>query len=73
MRTQRLVHDEGDASATGAMRAGGGVVLRWCQIDTLDCITTRVQPMVQSIMKASDKNPSLTRDGTNSNEQEQRN
>ena len=70
MRTQRLVHDEGGASATGAMGAGGGVVLRWCQIGTLDFITTRVQPMVQSIMKVSDKNPHLTHDRTN-NEQEQ--
>ena len=42
------------------------------KISTFGFITTRVQPRVQSIMKASDKNPSLTHDSTNNNEQEQR-
>ena len=30
VRTQRLVHDEGDASAKGGTGAGDGAVLRWC-------------------------------------------
>ena len=29
VRTQRLVHDEGDASDAGGRGAGGGAVSRW--------------------------------------------
>ena len=30
VRTQRLVHDEGDASDTGGRGAGDGAVFGWC-------------------------------------------
>ena len=30
VRTQRLVHDEGDASDAGGRGAGDGAVFRWC-------------------------------------------
>ena len=32
VRTQRLVHDEGDDSATGGRGTGGGAVSRWCKM-----------------------------------------
>ena len=68
VRAQRLVHDEGDVPTGGT---GDGAVFRWCKIGTLGFITIRVQPVIQSIMKVSDKNPHLTHNRTN-NEQEQR-
>ena len=31
-RTQRFVHDEGDAYTAGGRGAGGGAVSRWCKM-----------------------------------------
>ena len=35
VRTQRLVHDEGDVYTAGGRGAGGGAVSRWCKMTHL--------------------------------------